>query len=138
MPSEQAFELIPADSLLNRVRQLREQGWRLVQIGATRFPENLELTYTFDRESQLANLRVLLPGEPPQIPSISSIFWCAFLYENELHDLFQLQVSGMAVDFQGNLYKTAVKFPFGTSKVPRPKPASPPAQTPSPIAPAKA
>ena len=127
MSPEQTFEVIPADTLLERVRAFREQGWRLVQIGATRLPDQLELTYSFDRESRLANLRVALPGDEHKVPSISSIFWCAFVYENELHDLFGLQVSGMAVDFQGNFYKTAVKFPFGATKPVVDKPAAAPA-----------
>ena len=31
-----------------RCGELREQGYRLVQIGATRLPEQVELTYSFD------------------------------------------------------------------------------------------
>jgi hypothetical protein len=27
-----------------------------------------------------------------------------------------VQVAGMAVDFKGNFYKTAIKFPFATAK----------------------
>ena len=42
-----------------------------------------------------------------------------------MHDLFNVQVDGMAVDFQGNLYKTTVKFPFGSTKAPVVKPAPP-------------
>ena len=132
MSPEQTFETIPVETLLERVRALREQGWRLVQIGATRLPDQLELTYSFDRENRLANVRLALPGDQPKVPSISSIFWCAFLYENELHDLFNLQVSDLAVDFHGHFYKTAVKFPFGTTKPPVAKPAAVPAPAASP------
>ena len=127
MSPEQTFETIPVETLLERVRAFREQGWRLVQIGATRLPDQLELTYSFDRENRLTNLRLALPGDQPKVPSISSIFWCAFLYENELHDLFNLQVSGLAVDFHGHFYKTAVKFPFGSTQPPVAKPAAVPA-----------
>jgi ech hydrogenase subunit D len=61
------------------------------------------------------------------VPSISSIYSCAFLYENEMHDLFELQVDGMVVDFKGNLYKTAMKYPFGSTKAPvaQPPPCDP-------------
>ena len=52
------------------------------------------------------------------MPSISAIYWCAILYENEMHDLFNVQVSDLTVDFKGNFYKTAVKFPFGSTKPP--------------------
>ena len=35
---EQTFELIPVDALLDKVRAMRQQGCRLVQISATRLP----------------------------------------------------------------------------------------------------
>ena len=121
MSPEQTFETVPVETLLERVRTFREQGWRLVQISATRLPDQLELTYSFDLGNRLANLRLALPGDAPKVPSVSSVYWCAFLYENELHDLFNLQVSGLALDYHGHFYKTAVKFPFGSTKIPKSK-----------------
>ena len=119
-------------ALLQRVGELHKQGYRLVQISATRLPEHVELTYSFDRESHLTNLRFQMLAEGARLPSITSIYWCAFLYENELHDLFNVQVDGMAVDFHGHLYETTVKFPFGSTKAPVVKaapaaPSAPPA-----------
>ena len=111
---EQSFAIIPVAALLGRVGALRQAGYRLVQVSATQLPEQVELTYSFDRDRQLANLRLQLPAAEARVPSISSIYWCAFLYENELHDLFNVEVDGMAVDFHGHFYETAVKFPFGS------------------------
>ena len=125
--ADQTFETIPMPALLEKVGELRKQGYRLVQIGATRLPEHVELTYSFDRENRLANLRFQVLAADARVPSISSIYWCAFLYENELHDLFNVQVDGMAVDFHGHLYETTVKFPFGSTKAPTVKPAPAPA-----------
>ena len=116
--TDQTLELIPLEALLDKVGALRTQGYRLVQIGATRLPESVEMTYSFDRDYRLTNLRLQVPATEARIPSISSIYWCAFLYENELHDLFNVQVDGMAVDFHGHLYETSVKFPFGSTKAP--------------------
>ena len=129
--ADQTFETIPVQALLEKVGELRKQGYRLVQIGATRLPEHVELTYSFDRESRLANLRFQVPAAEARVPSISSIYWCAFLYENELHDLFNVQVDGMAVDFHGHLYETRVKFPFGSTIAPAAKPAPAAASSPS-------
>jgi ech hydrogenase subunit D len=89
-----------------------------VQISATQLPGQIELTYSFDLNSQLSNLRLSLPGEEPHLPSISSIYLCAILYENEIHDLFGVQVEGIAIDFKGKFYRTAIKFPFATAKIP--------------------
>ena len=117
-------------ALLEKAGEMRKQGYRLVQIGATRLPEYVELTYSFDRESRLVNLRFQVLADGARVPSITSIYWCAFLYENELHDLFNVQVDGMAVDFHGHLYETTVKFPFGSTKAPVVKPAPATSSTP--------
>jgi ech hydrogenase subunit D len=136
MPSTQTFDLIPIDALLEKVNAIREAGHRLVQISATRLAEDLELTYSFDLEGHLTNLRLRIPAQEAHVPSVSSIYGCAFLYENEMHDLFDLKVDGMTVDFHGNFYQTAVKFPFGSIKAPLVKPAVPPASAAAPPAPA--
>jgi ech hydrogenase subunit D len=124
MASLPSFELVSPETLLDKVRGAKEQGYRIVQIGATRLADQLEVTYSFDREAALLNFRLRLPAPGARLPSITSIFWCAFLYENELHDLFGIEVEGMAVDFHGNLYRTSVKFPFGCMKVPQPGPTA--------------
>ena len=105
---EQTLELIPVDKLLERVQAMHQQGYRLVQISATRLPDKLELTYSFALEGRVAQLRLHLVDDVPCVPSISSIYWCAFLYENEIHDLFNLAVEGMAVDFKGTLYLSLI------------------------------
>ena len=117
MNEEQSFPVIPVETLLPKVRELRDAGWRLVQIGAAAVGEVIEVTYSFDLENRLSNLRVSLPAKgPPRLPSIASVYACSFLYENEMHDLFGIQVSGMAVDFKGKFYRPTVPFPFASRK----------------------
>jgi len=129
MTEESNIEIITVDQLRDKVQALREQGMRLVQISATLLPDEVELTYSFDLNDRLSNLRVLVPAEGGVLPSISGIFGCAILYENEIHDLFNVRVEGMTVDFKGNLYKTSVKYPFGSTKSPC---ANPPCADPEP------
>jgi ech hydrogenase subunit D len=133
MSALQDLEAIEAGSLLERVKHFRKAGHRLVQISATRLPEQVQVTYSFERENHLANLRLHLPAGEAKLPSISGEYWCAFLYENELHDLFNIAVEGIAVDFHGKFYNTAVKFPFGPSNAPAPK-TTPPQAAPAPPA----
>jgi ech hydrogenase subunit D len=121
--AQPAIETIEVAALLDKVRSMCQGGYRLAQVSATRLPEHVELTYSFDRDGQLHNLRLQVPADA-HVPSISSIYWCAFLYENEMHALFNLQVDGMAVDFHGHLYETSVKFPFRSTKAPVAKPAA--------------
>jgi ech hydrogenase subunit D len=116
--SQEQIELITIDTLLEKVQAKKTQGCRLVQISATQMPDQVELTYSFDLDRQLTNLRLSLPGEAPRLPSVSAIYFCAVLYENEIHDLFDVQVDGLVIDFKGNLYKTAVKFPFANARHP--------------------
>ena len=123
------MEAVTVDQLRDKVRALREQGQRLVQISATRLPDQVEFTYSFDLNDNLTNLRLSLPGENTQLPSISAIYGCAILYENEIHDLFDVHVDGLTVDFKGNLYNTSVKFPFGNAKIPCAIPEAGPAAT---------
>jgi ech hydrogenase subunit D len=121
MKPDQTLEVIPLAMLLENARAMLVRDARLVQICATALPAQFELTYSFDLEGRLASFRVMLPREDPRVPSIASIYGCAFLYENEMHDLFKIKVEGMTVDFHGNLYNTAVKFAFGETKPPAPK-----------------
>ena len=113
--SQEQIEIITLETLADKVKAKHEQKCRLVQISATQLPGAIELTYSFDLDSRLTNLRLSLPGEKPHLPSISSIYLCAVLYENEIHDLFGVQVDGLAIDFKGNFYKTSVKFPFASN-----------------------
>lgn len=128
--SQEVIEIITLDTLMEQVTAKQKQGCRLVQISATRLPDTVELTYSFDLNSQLSNLRLSIPGENSRLPSISGIYGCSVLYENEIHDLFGVPVDGLAIDFKGNFYKTSVKFPFGSTKAPCAKPA-PAAATPA-------
>jgi ech hydrogenase subunit D len=130
MTAPPGCEVIPADALVARVRRLHDRRARLVQIGATRLANRLEVNYSFDLEGQLQHLRLHLPPTGARVPSIRAVYWCAFIYENELHDLFQLEVEGMAVDFHGRFYQTAVKFPFGRR---RPPAAAAPGPAPAPL-----
>jgi ech hydrogenase subunit D len=144
MTPDQSTESITLDTLLEKTKSMRDGGFRLVQVSAARLPTAVELIYSFDLTGVLKHLRLLLPLDQLVVPSICSIYAGVFLYENEIHDLFGVKVEGMAVDFHGGLYQTAVKFPLGSVSVPCAKPAVPvtptakPAATPKAPAPAPA
>ena len=137
MNAEQTYLTLPAEALLAQVRELRDQGWRLVQIGATPVGESIELNYSFDRAGNFTNLRVTLPAAAAHVPSISALYWCAFIYENEIHDLFRVHIEGIAVDYKGKFYQTTVPFPF-TSRSPAAPAAAPAASKPAPASAAPA
>lgn len=113
MEVQNIINLEPGE-LLDKAYQLKADGYRLVQINCT-MKEGFEINYSFDKDLELLNLRLNITPET-EITSISGIFWPAFLYENEMKELFGVDVKHMNIDFGGNLYKIAVKTPFNTDK----------------------
>ncbi len=100
---------------IRTVSDMKREGYRLVAITCTKVPEGFELTYSFDKDYDFVNLRVLVPEEE-EITSISGIYFCAFIYENELKDLFGVKIRHMKVDYEGNFYKLATPTPFNPPK----------------------
>lgn len=127
------FTQLAAQELPARVKELSAAGSRLVQISAVALPvaaagetPSVELTYSFDKDGALSHLRLTAaPGD--KIASISGVYFPAFLYENELHEQFGVDFEGMALDFKGSLYKTAVRVPFAVAA---PVKKAPPAAAP--------
>jgi ech hydrogenase subunit D len=116
MIEEQKIIDIQIPQLLGEVQKCKGAGYRLVQICATTTPAGYELSYSFDKDYQFINYRIVLATNAVEIPSVSSVYWNAFLYENELHDLFGFKITGIAIDYKGDFYKTTVKFPFEKKK----------------------
>jgi len=120
MTEEQTIVPIKPEELVGRVTELNKAGYRLVQICATK-TDNIELNYTFDNKYRFMDLKIALPSVEVEIPSISSVYWSAFLYENELKDLFNIKVKDIVIDYKGTFYKTSVKWPFNPPAPEKPK-----------------
>jgi len=111
---EQIIEQISRDELLGRTLKLKNAGYRLVAISCTG-KDGFELSYSFDKDYELLNLRLNIEPDA-QVDSISSVYPFAFLYENEIKELFGVKIINIELDFKGNLYTTSVKTPFGNTK----------------------
>lgn len=108
----QPLKKIMPKVLLADVRKFHRQGYRIVQICCTKLAGNkFELTYSFDKDYNFTNLRVTIPAKS-EVPSITGIYAGAFLYENEIRELFGVKFRGINVDYNGHLYKKKVKAPF--------------------------
>ena len=121
MTEEQPIEIVAVGDLVAKVRAKHDEGSRLVQIGATHLKDKIEINYSFDLKGRYSIIRVETPALEPKLPSVSPVYWCAFIYENEMQDLFGIRVDNMSVDFKGKFYQTAVAHPFAP-KVPTPAP----------------
>jgi ech hydrogenase subunit D len=124
-------EIIPIekDALLGAVSDLFAQGYRMVQIGCTTLENAYELNYSFDKDYHFKNLRVTAKTGD-EIKSISVIYPNAFLYENEIHDLFGITIKNMSVDYKGAFYRTTIKVPFSIGNLPKPAPPKVPKEAP--------
>ena len=108
----QPLKKIALKELCASVDGLRRRGCRIVQICCTKIAGNrFELTYSFDKDYRFTSLRVTIPAEA-EVPSITGIYGGAFLYENEIKELFGVKFKGMNVDYNGHLYKKKTKAPF--------------------------
>lgn len=105
--------IVEKSAFFGKAGEMASQGGRLVKISCSTM-ESLQLDYTFDHEYKLLNVRVNIPFENPEMPSVSGLFGNAFLYENEIHDLFGVKFHGLTIDFHGNFYRTKQKFPFAS------------------------
>ena len=111
---EQTTVPVGIPELPQRVGQMRTEGYRLVQIGCAKIGDIYEINYSFDKDRKFRNIRIsLAPGT--EIPSISGIYWGAFVYENEIFDLYGITVTGINIDFKGTFYRTSVKHAFSVT-----------------------
>ena len=111
---QQTTTPIEVADLLDRVEKMKNEGNRLVQIGCAKVGDTFEIHYSFDKDYRLANLKITVSQET-KIPSISGIYWGAFVYENEIFDLYGITVTSINIDFKGTFYKTAVKHAFSVT-----------------------
>ena len=97
--------------LLPIIMEKKNDYWRLAQICCT-FREGIyEVSYSFAKDYQLVNYRLVVDKDE-MVPSISRVYKAAILYEKEMRELFGLKVEHMKVDYHGKLYRINEETPF--------------------------
>ena len=106
---QDSYELIDLSDLVKRARGFKSEGYRLVQLlPKMQEDDRITLIYTFGKLNELINLKIVnVVKGLTKVPSITSIFVCAFVFENEAHDLFGVQITGNSLDFHGHFYNFA-------------------------------
>ncbi len=102
--------------ILGEVDRLRSEGWRLVQLLAAALGDGTEITYTFGLGLETRSLRIR-PKAEEAVPSITSLYPGAFLYENEIRDLFGARIERIRADWEGKVLDVARERPFSKVKV---------------------
>ena len=90
----------------------KAQGARYVQTLAVNTEAGVDLIYTFMLGDKIDNYKIVAVGKQDVVPSISEAFLAAFVWENEIHDLFGITFEGIAIDFGGTFYDLAVQEPM--------------------------
>ena len=113
----QDFEYVELSDLISKVSDLKAEGYRLVQIcGVVLDDDTYEILYSFDKDHLLKTLRLDLKIGVDEVESITGIYWPAFIYENEMHDLFGIKFLHNALDYNGNFFVTAEPTPWNPKK----------------------
>ena len=112
MSTTYTFNDITLDEYRTHAEQRRGGGWRYVQSFCTNTDDGLDFTVTFQKDAQMDNLRIKGIQKTDTVPSISDLYFSAFVFENEAHDLFGLNISDIVIDFKGNFYDLAMDTPM--------------------------
>lgn len=108
----QGFAPISLDWVHDLAAQRKAEGWRYVQTLAVNTEKGVDLIYSFMKDGVLDNKVVRDVPRDAVVPSITDLYLEAFVFENEIHDLFGVEIDGIAIDFGGNFYQLAVKEPM--------------------------
>lgn len=98
-------ETVLLSDLLPRVAAARERGLRFVTATCLDAGQSYEIYYHFAEGIRLLHLRTVVP-KGVEVPSISGIYFSAFLVENEIKELFGVPIVGLAIDYRGRLLLT--------------------------------
>lgn len=109
MAITQDFRSIPLEKLIDTCKERKDEGYRLAQLcPKLERDDSITLIYTFIKESEMINYKVSgIKKGVTEVPSVTELFIAAFVFENEAHDLFGVNVVGNLIDFQGRFYSFA-------------------------------
>jgi NADH:ubiquinone oxidoreductase 27 kD subunit len=94
---------ISIDTLLGFVQDMIYSGHRFITATCVDNGDGTkDLLYHFDKNLEMKHARITV-GKDDEIPSISGIYFCAILVENEIKELFGVNIKNIAVDYGGHM-----------------------------------
>lgn len=112
MALTQTFEPLALADLKPTTSGLKADGWRFVQVLCANTDNGIDMVYSFERDGHLRNLEIKGVAQGTVVPSITDDFLAAFVFENEAHDLFGVEIEGIAIDFKGHFYALSQQTPM--------------------------
>lgn len=98
-------ETVLVGDLHARVVAAQEAALRFVTATCLDGGDHFELFYHFASGERLSHIRVVV-AKDAEVPSISGVYFAAFLVENEMKELFGVHITGIAIDYKGRLFLT--------------------------------
>jgi len=92
--------------LIPKIYELAASKGRFIAITCNDKGDFFEVIYHFEVNSKIVNVRTKIKKNEV-LPSITSVYPCAFLAENEVKDMFNLNIVGLNPDLGGRFLKTA-------------------------------
>ena len=102
---------ITAGQFFPAIVKMRTEKWRLVQICATSVEGGCEMSYSFCKDYEMRTYRFTAYGDE-EVASITQIYPCAFLQENEAKELFGVNITNIKPDYIAILYRIEEETPF--------------------------
>jgi hypothetical protein len=112
MPLEHKFIDFTLDDITRVKEEKLADGWRAVQVLCTNCDDGIEILYSYTKGNVMENYIVHGVTKEDTVPSITDAFIGMFPFENEAHDLFGVNVEGIAIDFGGKFYDLAQPEPM--------------------------
>lgn len=111
---EPEFDTARVCDVLTFAAEFKREGYMFVNINATTCGDHCDLLYAFRSSQDAPGLTGKTVSVRPDdvVPSITSLYPAAFVFENEAHDLFGIEFSGISIDYDGEFYTLSVAYPM--------------------------
>ena len=106
------FHNISVEDIVPTATNMKAEGFRYAQMMCVNTEDGVELQYAYCKDSLLKMFTTPPLLKDAKIPSVSEVFLESFVFENESHDLFGVNIEGIAIDFKGQFYQISQKQPM--------------------------
>lgn len=97
---------ITVDHLLAEVHQCKFEGYRFVTATSVDNGDGtIDVLYHFDKDFVMKNFKITVNKED-KVPSLSKDYFSAVLVENEIKELFGVNIVDIAIDYGGRMLLT--------------------------------
>ncbi|MCX7709784.1 MAG: NADH-quinone oxidoreductase subunit C [Clostridia bacterium] len=94
---------IAISQLLSETQKMKYEDYRFVTASCVSLGDDgCDVIYHFDKDLEMKHLKLRV-GKGEELPSVSKIYFCALLVENEMKELFGINITDIAVDYGGHM-----------------------------------